>query len=104
MIGRSTMASRRFVRRATGPRSGMSNSSALLRRGAIEVARLLVAAVAGLLAFFLIFWLSALVFGNRELGVWVALLLGFVGAPALVLRAWRVPAGNRHVLEPEEAE
>ena len=62
------------------------------RRVAIELVRLLVAAVAGLVAFFPLLWLFSLVSGSNSIGVWVALPLGFIGIPALVLKAWRVPS------------
>ena len=62
------------------------------RRVAIEIVRLLVAAVAGLVAFFPLFWLFTLASGSNSIGIWVALPLGFIGIPALVLKAWRVPS------------
>ena len=50
--------------------------------------RLLVASIAGLLAFLPLFWLFAWVTGSNDTGALIALPLGFVGVPALVLKVW----------------
>jgi len=65
-----------------------------VRRGGIELLRLLVAAIAGLVSFFPLFWLSALASGSNSVGVWVALPLGFIGVPVLVLKLWRPPGAS----------
>jgi len=65
-----------------------------VRRVAIEIIRVLVAAIAGLVAFFPLFWLSTLASGSNNIGVWVALPVGFIGVPALVLKLWRAPGAS----------
>lgn len=62
------------------------------RRVATELARLLVAAIAGVVALLPAFWLSTLISGSNDIGIWVALPLSFIGVPALVLKLWP-PAG-----------
>lgn len=54
--------------------------------------RLLVAGVAGLTAFFPIFWLFTWITGSNDTGAIIALVLGFVGVPALILKLWRPTA------------
>lgn len=57
--------------------------------------RLLVASIAGLLAFFPLFWLFAWVTHSDETGALIALPLGFIGVPALILKLWpRAGAGR----------
>lgn len=51
--------------------------------------RILAAALAGLLGFFLIFWLLTWLTGSDEAGAIIALPLGFIGVPVLVLKFWR---------------
>src|SRR5687768_421134 len=57
--------------------------------------RLLVAGIAGLTAFFPLFWLFEWLTGSNDVGALVALPLGFVGVPALLLRLWP-RSGARH--------
>jgi hypothetical protein len=52
--------------------------------------RLLVAALAGLIAFFPIFWLFTWITDRNDIGAIIALPLGFVGVPALTLKFWRI--------------
>jgi len=54
--------------------------------------RLLLACVAGLIAFFPIFWLFTWITGSNDTGAIIALVLGFVGVPALILKFWRPTA------------
>lgn len=57
--------------------------------------RLLVASIAGLLAFFPLFWLFAWMTRSNDTGALIALPLGFVGVPALILKLWpRASAGR----------
>jgi O-antigen/teichoic acid export membrane protein len=50
--------------------------------------RLLVASIAGLVAFFPLFWLFAWVTRSNDTGALIALPLGFIGVPALILKLW----------------
>lgn len=54
--------------------------------------RLRLAGVAGLIAFFPIFWLFTWITGSNDIGAIIALLLGFVGVPVLIHKLWRPAA------------
>jgi hypothetical protein len=54
-----------------------------------NILRLFVAAVAGLVAFFPLFFLFSLLSGSNDIGAVVALGLGILGVPIAVLRVWR---------------
>jgi hypothetical protein len=56
--------------------------------------KLVVAAVAGLVAFFLFAVLLKAITGNDEVAGWGAVLLGFGGVPILVLQRWPRRPGN----------
>jgi hypothetical protein len=55
------------------------------------MARLLVIAVASLVLFFVFAGALYQLIGNNDLASWVAALLGFIGTPAVLLRAWPGP-------------
>lgn len=50
--------------------------------------RLLVAAIAGIVSFFLFFWILTWLTGSNTLGAYLALPLGFIGVPIAVLVFW----------------
>jgi hypothetical protein len=56
--------------------------------------RLLIASVAGLTSFFLIFWFFTWVTGSNDIGALIALPLGFLGVPALILKFRRSSGGG----------
>jgi hypothetical protein len=57
--------------------------------------RLLAAGLAGLIAFFPLFWLFTWITGDDDSGAVLAIVLGFLGVPALILSLWRGSARGR---------